>query len=164
MPFGLLPSIFFLREAKQTTIVLQVQKLKVDSESAMLEMDQILKSNELSIALVAAVPAFLIAGGMLYWAARLVTPPPPDARTEAVPARLALVQSERCLARLATPEDGQDGELALGLFIYNLALVSVQRKRGGRSAASSSQHLCRAPPFLAIAETPPPPRPTPAGL
>ncbi len=34
------------------------------------EMDQILKANELSIQLVAAVPAFLIAGGSLYWLGR----------------------------------------------------------------------------------------------
>jgi hypothetical protein len=33
-------------------------------------MDQILKANELSIQLVAAVPAFLIAGGSLYWLGR----------------------------------------------------------------------------------------------
>lgn len=51
---------------------LQVQKLKVDTESAMLEMDQILRANELSISLVAAVPAFLIAGATLYSLGRRV--------------------------------------------------------------------------------------------
>lgn len=44
----------------------QVQKMKVDTESAMLEMDQILRANELSISLVAAIPAFLVAGTGLY--------------------------------------------------------------------------------------------------
>jgi nuclear-control-of-ATPase protein 2 len=42
----------------------------VDTASAMLEMDQILKANELSISLIAAVPAFLIAGGSLYYLGR----------------------------------------------------------------------------------------------
>jgi hypothetical protein len=42
----------------------------VDTASAMLEMDQILKANELSISLVAAVPAFLIAGGSVYYLGR----------------------------------------------------------------------------------------------
>ncbi len=50
----------------------QVQKMKVDTESAMLEMDQILRANELSISLVAAVPAFLIAGATLYSIGRWV--------------------------------------------------------------------------------------------
>lgn len=59
-----------LTRSLHTVFPPQVQKLKVDSESAMLEIDQILKSNELSIALVAAVPAFLIAGGLLYWTSR----------------------------------------------------------------------------------------------
>ena len=90
---------------------LQVQKLKVDTASAMLEMDQILKcactasvpgctacqlrvprrlrsapryaprpsplmlphlrrANELSISLVAAIPAFLVAGATLYYVIR----------------------------------------------------------------------------------------------
>jgi hypothetical protein len=38
----------------------------------MLEMDQILKANELSISLIAAVPAFLVAGGSLYYLGRWV--------------------------------------------------------------------------------------------
>ncbi|KAL6772305.1 hypothetical protein ACKKBG_A29715 [Auxenochlorella protothecoides x Auxenochlorella symbiontica] len=102
-------------------LLIQVQKLKVDSESAMLEIDQILKSNELSIALVAAVPAFLIAGGLLYWTSRLITPAPPDPKTEAVPARLALVEAERSLAVVATPEPGRDLAQAAGLYAFQLA-------------------------------------------
>ena len=52
------------------TLLIQVQKLKVDTASAMLEMDQILKANELSISLVAAVPALLLAGTSLYYLGR----------------------------------------------------------------------------------------------
>ena len=52
--------------------------MKVDTESAMLEMDQILRANELTISLVAAVPAILVAGTALYglgrWAALVGRP------------------------------------------------------------------------------------------
>ena len=47
-------------------LLIQVQKLKCDTESAMLEIDQILRANELTISFVAAVPAFIIAGGTLF--------------------------------------------------------------------------------------------------
>jgi hypothetical protein len=43
----------------------QVQRLKLDTESAILELDQILKANELSISLVAAVPSLLLLGIIL---------------------------------------------------------------------------------------------------
>lgn len=43
-------------------LLLQVQRLKIDTEAAMLELDQILHANELSIALVAAVPSMLLLG------------------------------------------------------------------------------------------------------
>ena len=68
-------------------IVLQVQKLKVDLESAMLEIDQILRANELSISLVAAVPAILIAGATLTLLWRLCSPKMPDPKRQAVPCR-----------------------------------------------------------------------------
>ena len=35
---------------------MQVQKLKLDTEAAMLELDQILRANELTVAVVAAIP------------------------------------------------------------------------------------------------------------
>jgi len=44
--------------------------MKLDTESAMLELDQILRANELSISLVAAVPSFLFAGATLYYLGR----------------------------------------------------------------------------------------------
>ena len=80
----------------------QVQKLKVDLESAMLEMDQILKSNELSIALVAAIPALLVAGAAITLLVRWLTPRPPDTVFEALPCRCAafpLNGHQHCLQR-----------------------------------------------------------------
>ena len=79
------------------SLLIQVQQMKVNTESAMLEIDQILKANELSISLVAAVPAFLIGGACLYAVGRVLTPAPPDPRREASRSRLAMVDVERSL-------------------------------------------------------------------
>jgi hypothetical protein len=87
----------FLSGAQQTSaktstvnwlLLLQVQRLKLDTEAAMLELDQILRANELSISLVAAVPALLMSWTLLrgLWGLLLVRPTP-DARREATPCR-----------------------------------------------------------------------------
>ena len=82
---------------------MQVQKLKLDTEAAMLELDQILRANELTVAVVAAIPSLAIAGGTGYLLIRWITPSPPDRRSEALPARLpprpympCSVKSESC--------------------------------------------------------------------
>ncbi|CAK7331853.1 unnamed protein product [Dovyalis caffra] len=41
-------------------LLIQVQKLKLDIETAMLELDQILKANEINFAILAALPAFFV--------------------------------------------------------------------------------------------------------
>ncbi|KAJ3681065.1 hypothetical protein LUZ60_015554 [Juncus effusus] len=41
-------------------MLIQIQKLKLDLETAMLELDQILKANEINFAILAALPAFFI--------------------------------------------------------------------------------------------------------
>lgn len=109
------------------SLLIQVQKLKVDTESAMLEIDQILRANELSISLVAAVPTFLIAGFALYGLGRVLTPAPPDPRTEAVSARLAMIEVERALEALAVSEGGEGPSAgspeAEGLLAYRLAVA-----------------------------------------
>jgi nuclear-control-of-ATPase protein 2 len=110
------------------SLLIQVQKLKVDTESAMLEIDQILRANELSISLVAAVPAFLIAGVVLYSLGNAVTPTPPDPKREAVPARLAMIEVERALETLASCEEvnsEREGKVAeaTGMFIFRLAVA-----------------------------------------
>ena len=74
---------------------MQIQKLKVDTESAMLEMDQILRSNELTMAVTAALPAILLAGGLVVALVKLIRPRPVDMRVRAAPARLSMVQLER---------------------------------------------------------------------
>ena len=61
--------------------------MKVDTEAAMLQLDQILRANELSIALVAAIPAFIVAGFSAYFLFRWLMPSPPDPKFEALPCR-----------------------------------------------------------------------------
>ncbi|KAH0459152.1 hypothetical protein IEQ34_011966 [Dendrobium chrysotoxum] len=47
-------------------MLIQIQKLKLDLETAMLELDQILKANEINFAVLAALPAFFISLILLY--------------------------------------------------------------------------------------------------
>ncbi|KAK9861781.1 hypothetical protein WJX84_003536 [Apatococcus fuscideae] len=109
-------------------IVLQVQKLKVDLESAMLEIDQILRANELSISLVAAVPAILIAGATLTLLWRLCSPKMPDPKRQAVPCRMAMVELERAISK--SVDHHQDS----GEVLYRLAVVL------DKTSALLSQH------------------------
>ncbi|CAK0782307.1 hypothetical protein CVIRNUC_005626 [Coccomyxa viridis] len=102
------------------TILIQVQKLKLDTEAAMLELDQILRANELTVAVVAAIPSLAIAGGTGYLLIRWITPSPPDRRSEALPARMALVEAERALEHWATDEDSLEGQ---GAVIWHTAQV-----------------------------------------
>lgn len=106
------------------SLLIQVQKMKLDTESAMLEMDQILRANELSISLVAAVPSFLFAGAMLYSFGRWITPTPPDPRWEAVPCRLGMVEVARALEQMCQEEEeeGSESAEALGWYYYCLAV------------------------------------------
>ncbi|KAF6151859.1 hypothetical protein GIB67_010433 [Kingdonia uniflora] len=41
-------------------LLIQIQKLKLDTETAMLELNQILKANEINFAMLAALPAFFL--------------------------------------------------------------------------------------------------------
>jgi hypothetical protein len=47
----------------------------------------LLQANELNMALVAAVPAFLVSGSILYFGYRYLKPTPPDPKREALPCR-----------------------------------------------------------------------------
>ncbi|KAL4457516.1 hypothetical protein ABPG75_012381 [Micractinium tetrahymenae] len=111
-------------------LLIQVQKLKVDTASAMLEMDQILKANELSISLLAAVPAFLIAGTSLYYLGRMVTPTPPDPRREALPMRMAFVEVERALEHVAAAEEAAAAAAAGGEAPAAEAVVESREQQG----------------------------------
>ena len=72
-------------------LLIQVQKLKTDTESAMLQLDQILRANELNVALVAAIPAIFVGGGLLYILySILFNRSGPDPRRSLIPCRSEL--------------------------------------------------------------------------
>jgi len=130
------------------SLLIQVQKMKVDTESAMLEIDQILKANELSISLVAAIPAFILGGASLYAIGKTLTPSPPDPRREAVAARLAMIDVERALEALVppqgqtahTPSQEQVGEFWFRLAVaYDETESLYQRHKGILRLAASSE-------------------------
>ena len=104
-------------------LLIQVQKLKVDTQAAMLEIDQILRANELSISLVAAIPAFLIAGATLYVIGSWLTPAPPDPRREALPLRMAILDLERSLVSLCSKVAEQCQLEDKGDFIFRLGVA-----------------------------------------
>ncbi|CAD7697413.1 unnamed protein product [Ostreobium quekettii] len=107
-------------------LLIQVQKLKVDTEAAMLELDQILEANELNVALIAAIPALFLAGSAAYWLLSVINRAGPDPRKSLVPCRLGLVELERALNRSSmvgmTPE-------ARGLVILRAHKVYVSCHR-----------------------------------
>jgi hypothetical protein len=78
----------------------------------MLELDQILRANELSISLVAAVPALLMSWTLLrgMWTLLLVRAPP-DARREAAPCRSVAGDGCRCnISGLLLVDKGINGQ------------------------------------------------------
>ena len=69
-------------------LLIQVQKLKVDTESAMLELNQILRANELNVALIAAIPALIVGGGLLYFiSTTIINRTGPDPYKSLIPCR-----------------------------------------------------------------------------
>ncbi|KAE8037586.1 hypothetical protein FH972_010164 [Carpinus fangiana] len=107
-------------------LLIQVQKLKLDIETAMLELDQILKANEINFAILAALPAFFLFLVLLMlvraWFKR-------DPRAEGrgrmarLQRRLLLVEVEKRILQYQTYVDqGQEKEAQcmFGLILYSL--------------------------------------------
>ncbi|KAK4607501.1 hypothetical protein RGQ29_001374 [Quercus rubra] len=107
-------------------LLIQVQKLKLDIETAMLELDQILKANEINFAILAALPAFFLSLILLMlvrtWFRR-------DTRAEGrgrmarVQRRLLIVEVEKRIVQYQTYVDqGQekDAQCMFGLVLYSL--------------------------------------------
>jgi nuclear control of ATPase protein 2 len=69
--------------------------MKTDTEAAMVELDQIMKANELTVAVTAALPAMLVAILLGWTVLRIVTPPPPNMRMTAGPVRVAMAELEQ---------------------------------------------------------------------
>ncbi|KAG2491029.1 hypothetical protein HYH03_010477 [Edaphochlamys debaryana] len=89
-------------------LLIQVQHVKVDGEAAMLRLDQILRANELTMSLLAALPALGASLAAAAGLARLLIPRAPDPRRAAVPARLAMAGLEVALEALRTAQAPAD--------------------------------------------------------
>ncbi|WZY80409.1 hypothetical protein YC2023_026793 [Brassica napus] len=107
-------------------MLIQVQKLKLDIETAMLELEQILRANEINFAILAALPAFFLSLGML---ALLRTWLKQDSKAQGrgriarIHRRLLVVEIEKRIMQYQSYiEQGRDkdAETVFGLLIYSL--------------------------------------------
>jgi hypothetical protein len=83
----------------------QIQKLKLDVQVAMLELDQVLRSNEINFGVMAALPALLLAAALLYALRQATRPkvsPPPPADTPIIYLVLVLHNIRSALRRWDT--------------------------------------------------------------
>lgn len=155
-------------------LLIQLQKVKVDSASALLEMDQVLRANELSLAATAAVPAVAAVWLFGYCVTKVLwrprRGPPPDPRRAAAPLRSAFADAEAALAEAAAMVAAAEGEQqqqeieeAEGRALFELgralAAVDALLGLGPPSSAVSPGLLARA---AAAALSPLLPRATPA--
>ncbi|XP_075100146.1 protein DGS1, mitochondrial [Nicotiana tabacum] len=107
-------------------LLIQVQKLKLDIEEAMLELDQILRANEINFAILAALPAFFLSLVVIMLVRAWFKQ---DKRAEGrgrvarIQRRLLIVEIERKIMQLESCKDqGQekDAQCMLGLALYYL--------------------------------------------
>lgn len=107
-------------------LLIQIQKLKLDIETAMLELNQILRANEINFAILAALPAFFLSLLLLMlvraWFKK-------DTRAEGrgriarIQRRLLIVEIERRIMQYQTCVDQgleQDAKCMYGLMLYSL--------------------------------------------
>ncbi|CAN4092542.1 unnamed protein product [Withania somnifera] len=107
-------------------LLIQVQKLKLDIEEAMLELDQILRANEINFAILAALPAFflfLIVVMLVRAWFKQDKKAEGRGRVARIQRRLLIVEVERKIMQLENYKDqGQekDAQCMLGLALYYL--------------------------------------------
>ncbi|KAL3530130.1 hypothetical protein ACH5RR_009452, partial [Cinchona calisaya] len=89
-------------------LLIQVQKLKLDIETAMLELDQILRANEINFAILAALPAFALSLILLMlvraWF-KQDTRAEGRGRVARIQRRLLIVEIERGIMQIQTCKD-----------------------------------------------------------
>jgi hypothetical protein len=119
-------------------LLIQAQKIKTDGEAAMRALDQVLRANELTIAVVAALPSLGLLALLGAALRRLLaaTPVPPGAATESL--RRWFAEAERALSECEEAQEGEDADAAFGRAL--LALDAVH------AAAAQLLHPFGAPP------------------
>ncbi|GMP99226.1 hypothetical protein CsSME_00046784 [Camellia sinensis var. sinensis] len=107
-------------------LLIQIQKLKLDIETAMLELDQILKANEINFAILAALPAFILSLLLLMLVRAWLKQ---DTRAEGrgriarLQRRLLIVEVEKRIMQFQICIDQgleKDAECMFGLVLYSL--------------------------------------------
>ncbi|KAI0504069.1 hypothetical protein KFK09_015016 [Dendrobium nobile] len=110
-------------------MLIQIQKLKLDLETAMLELDQILKANEINFAVLAALPAFFISIILLYLVRTWVLQDKGEegrGRVARIRRRLLLVEVEEWIMQFqVSTEQGMEEDAAwiFGMMICSLDLL-----------------------------------------
>lgn len=116
--------------------------MQVDVGTSMLELDSVMRSQELTLALMAAFPAFIVVGSLVGGAYSLLSPTPPDFKRLALRARMEAIALERALQEAVQVEAlGWDtmaaesrGMLILQTARLHTALFRLYSTAGIRSA------------------------------
>lgn len=107
-------------------LLIQVQKLKLDIETAMLELDQILRANEINFAILAALPAFFVSLILLMLVRAWLkqdTRAEGRGRAASIQRRLLIVEIERGILQIQTCKDQgfeMDAQSIFGSVLYGL--------------------------------------------
>ncbi|KAG6501424.1 protein DGS1, mitochondrial-like [Zingiber officinale] len=110
-------------------MLIQIQKLKLDLETAMLELDQILKANEINFAILAALPAFGLSLLLLMLVrAWIMQDKGAEGRGRVArrQRRLLVIEVEKRLVEFQTCMDqgkAEDAQSMYGLMLYTLDLL-----------------------------------------
>ena len=83
--------------------LIQMQKVKVMTEAAMLRLDQLLATNQLTMASMAALPALVLISVSSFVLGKLFTMNPPTTAAKTLHLRLLLADVERCLQEVYSP-------------------------------------------------------------
>jgi hypothetical protein len=138
-------------------LLIQVQKLKTDTEASMRAMDQVLRANELTIALVAALPSLGIVAGALAGASRLLARPAPAPGAAGAALRRHFAAAERALEAeralleapetSASPSASEDGSRAAAVARGRV----LSALDGAHDAAAALMAPAARPPTAALA-------------
>ncbi|KAJ1432094.1 Nuclear control of ATP synthase 2 [Sesbania bispinosa] len=116
-------------------MLIQVQKLKLDIETAMLELNQILRANEINFAVLAALPAFFLSLLLIMLVRAWIkqdTKAEGRGRVARIQRRLLVVEVEKRIMQYQNyVEQGleRDAQCTFGMVLYSLDRLYISVKR-----------------------------------
>ncbi|XP_010651562.1 protein DGS1, mitochondrial isoform X2 [Vitis vinifera] len=126
-------------------LLIQIQKLKLDIETAMLELNQILRANEINFAILAALPAFFVSLLLIMLVRAWVKQ---DTRAEGrgrvarIQRRLLVVEVEKWIMQYQTCMNQgkeKDAQCMFGMVLYSLDRLY---RAVERHAKATGEWLC----------------------